>query len=369
MLTGAIYYYNSNSVAGTAATAYSRSFSGLSCIICQDTPDSKRSLRCIGSIVRDTVDPDADLSQIAVYVIGLEYSDLVRRMIEDALNMGMTVVWFDDHTKSIDLVDSDDTIFENPNLRYIISNDISVVKMAYMYHVIPEEDRGNMENLNFKFVTRQTPNDVFELFNQETMGFEAYRIPHIFNLIDDYERHEYNNFPNLLNIITGLRHNELDPEIADHFWAKLYNESSLNAKENIYIQINEFEKVGEGVNEFLCKKNKYYLAHKAFKSEFEGMKCLVIKINALRYPRLFDLVIDEYDVCISYKDTASGDIEYQLWSNKVDLNEVCKKYNGSCTKNGKYGYFTTKERIIEYTRDDLRDEFPDADEFMDVVLK
>ncbi len=347
MFTEGIYYYDPRSISSVGAAAYARNNSNLKCISCIECKNPDNNIKAIRNITY-LIDPDTDFQNIVVYIFDLEYSETIANLINEATALKMTVVWIDNHPLSVELAESNASFLNNKRLHYLIKDNMSTVKLTYLYLLIQKNLQADPDKAQYRFNSLQTENDIIELYDNNINAYVTCKFPHVFNRIDSYDR-MIDEFTDNKYFIRALLDMDNNPEAAEQFWTDIIDESSPEAVKNMYSQVDEMIMTGKESSAALGIINSYCLSHKAFAVTFEGYNCLMVKLRINRYPELFDEFMDEYDILIAYHKTNSGAFNYWVYSSSVDLHDICKKYNGSAKKSGKYGTFKTDHSLLLYS--------------------
>ena len=99
---------------------------------------------------------------------------------------------------------------------------------------------------------------------------------------------------------------------------------------------------GEVIMSYQRKQDKIYAAEMAYTAEFEGFKAIAMNktfINSAAFKSVYDP--EKHDLMIAYGIIEPGKIRYSLYSDKIDVSEIAKKYGGGGHK-GAAGFYSDK---------------------------
>jgi len=230
-----------------------------------------------------------------------------------------------------DIVIMCDFCFTDFNLMFFIKENCkNFIWLDHHYSAINKSEKYNFETNG--------------ILDEESSGcmltwkyfFPEKDIPYCVNLIDKYDTGDFYFNDDVLPFEYGMR-NQNDKEILPNnlqFWTQLFENKEL---------INRILNEGRICLRYQKKLNKKLLRN-AFRSNFEGWRCVVVnssQINSLFFNELEDR--DKYDILISCSLDVKGNWNISLYTEKPYINvaQIAEKYGGGGHK--KAAGFKTKE--------------------------
>lgn len=146
--------------------------------------------------------------------------------------------------------------------------------------------------------------------------FNSGPLPEIIKIIDKWDRWKHNDDPYILNIISGMELEDMNPK--SDMWDMVFEGRGFN----------HLEENGEIINLYKAKKNKEDVMEFSYDILFEGYKLLVLHTTN-KGSKVFDSVKKQYDIYTII--TYDGNIwEVSLYShdNNINVADIALKYGG-----------------------------------------
>jgi oligoribonuclease NrnB/cAMP/cGMP phosphodiesterase (DHH superfamily) len=151
--------------------------------------------------------------------------------------------------------------------------------------------------------------------------FKDTEMPMAVKYIGDYDKwaHKYGKASE--NFVNGMLLEEIDFTSLRSIWDILLhvNKNAYSICVSIGAKGNTCSKYRDVICDEYCKAN-------GFELDFEGYKCYALGLYYFG-SKTFGYRFDKYDVCISFEYTGK-DWKVGLYSEKVDVSEIAKKYGG-----------------------------------------
>ena len=221
-----------------------------------------------------------------VYFVDYSFKKDTVWQLEEILKKTKDIIWIDHHLSSFKL---EEELPWTKNIKGIRQDGISGAGLTYMY-----------------------------LHN---CGFDD--LPYYIQLVSDYDCWLYKYEPNTTYFKIGL--GTEDNDALDDIW-KILHESFVD---NVCLSISEGTLIEKGkiIKQYIDSENTFYREHYSYKTEIEGLKCLVVNKKSNSW--VFGDKINEYPLVMVWVFNGVK-YSYSIFSvdKNIDCSKIAEKYGG-----------------------------------------